>query len=124
VLEGPEGVRAAGGMIVEVMPGAGNGVVARLEENLGRIAGVSRLLEGRGVEGLLDAVLLGFTRETLERGAVRFRCGCSRDGLLDRLVTLSELDRRELADADGRIEAECAFCGAHYLYRVAELDTQ
>ena len=55
---------------------------------------------------------------------VRFRCRCGREALLDRLFTLSAEDRAELADSDGRIEAECAYCGAHYLYLVAELDLQ
>ena len=124
VLEGPEGVRAAGGMIVEVMPGAEAAAVEALERNLAGVGGVSRLLESGGVDGLIDAVLAGFGREVLETGGVRFRCRCSRESLLDRLFTLSHEDRAELADSDGRIEAECAYCGAHYLYLAAELDPQ
>jgi len=124
VLEGPEGVRAAGGMIVEVMPDAGAGSVAALERNLSGVGGVSRRLESGGVDGLIESVLAGFDREVMETGAVRFRCRCSRESLLDRLFTLSPEDRAELADPEGRIEAECAYCGAHYLYLDAELDPQ
>ncbi len=124
VLEGPEGVRAAGGMIVEVMPDAAPQVVERLEENLSAVAGVSRRLEAGGVEGVVTAVLAGLDVERLERLPVRFRCSCSRETLLDHLVTLTAEERAEVADPDGKIEAECAYCAARYLYLSAELDTQ
>ena len=58
VLEGPEGVRAAGGMIVELMPDADAGTVARLESNLETLDGVSRWLEAGGTEALLFRILL------------------------------------------------------------------
>lgn len=124
VLAGPEGVRAAGGMIVEVMPDAAPATVARLEANLGALGGVSRRLEAGGVEALIDAALDGLGREVIEVSGVRFRCRCSRESLLDRLFTLSAEERAEIADVEGRIEAECAYCAAHYLYFVSELDPQ
>ena len=46
------------------------------------------------------------------------------DTLLPHLVLLSAEDRAELADEDGRIEAECAFCGARYLFSRGELESQ
>lgn len=124
VLEGPEGVRAAGGMIVEVMPDATGEAVERLERNLAGFGAFSRALEADGVEGVIEAILVGLDRQVLETSGVRFRCRCARETLLDRLTILSEEDKRELADPEGRIEAECAFCAAHYLYNLSELDTQ
>jgi len=124
VLEGPEGVRAAGGMIVEALPGAPEALLDRLEQNLAGLAGVSRLLAERRVETLLSAVLAGFDRQPVEHAEVRFRCSCRRDTLLPHLVLLSSEDRAELADEDGRIEAECAFCGARYLFSRGELESQ
>jgi molecular chaperone Hsp33 len=124
VLEGPEGVRAAGGMIVEALPGAPEELIDRLQSNLARLAGISRLLAGHDLAGLLDPVFEGLDREAVERSRVRFRCSCRRDALLPRLATLSAEDRDELADERGLIEAQCAFCGARYLYSRGELDTQ
>lgn len=124
VLAGPEGIRAAGGMIVEVMPDAAEPSIARLEANLAGLGGVSRLLEAGGVDGVVERVLDGLDRRVLEASGVRFRCRCARESLLDRLVTLPEEEKRELADLEGRIEAECAFCSAHYLYQLSELEAQ
>ncbi len=124
VLEGPQGIRAAGGMIVEAMPNAAEAELAGLERNLARLGGFSVALEAGGIDGVIGSVLAGFDRSVREEIGVRFRCRCARETLLDRLVTLSAEDKRELADPAGRIEAECAYCSAHYLYHVAELDTQ
>ncbi|KAB2956463.1 MAG: Hsp33 family molecular chaperone HslO, partial [Thermoanaerobaculia bacterium] len=124
VLEGPEGVRAAGGMVVEALPGASAGALSTLETNLGALTGVSRLLESGSVEDLLEAVLGGLDREASERSEVRFRCSCRRDVLLPKLVALTAEEREELADERGLIEAQCAFCGARYVFSRGELDAQ
>jgi molecular chaperone Hsp33 len=124
VLEGPEGVRAAGGMVVEALPGAPAAALATLEANLGALTGVSRLLLAGSVEGLLEAVLRGLGREAAERSEVRFHCSCRRDVLLPKLVALTAEERAELADERGLIEAQCAFCGARYHFSSGELDAQ
>lgn len=123
-LEGPEGVRAAGGMIVELMPDAEDVTVERLESNLESLGGVSGWLAAGGTDALVGAVLDGLDREVVETAPVRFRCRCSREALLDRLLALPPDDRAEVADEDGRVEAECAYCGTHYLYASSELDPQ
>ena len=124
VLEGPEGIRAAGGVIVEVMPDATEATTERLEENLQDVGAFSRRIEAGGLEAVLDLILAGIDRSVRERSGVRFRCRCARETLLDRMITLTEEDKHELADPEGRIEAECAYCSAHYLYHVSELETQ
>lgn len=123
VLEGPEGVRAAGGMIVEVMPGANEAAVEQLEENLARVGGVSRTLGRGGLAELREGVLAGLEPELIDRRDVRFRCSCSREGLLGTLVGLPPEDLEEIRDDEGRVEAQCSYCGARYLYQRGELTT-
>lgn len=124
VLAGPEGVRAAGGMIVEAMPDAGEEVITRLEASLAGLGGASRWLDIGGIEALADRALVGLGRAVRERHSVRFRCRCSRESLLDRLLGLSVADRAEVSDELGRVEAECAWCGERYLFAAAELESQ
>lgn len=121
VLEGPEGVRAAGGMIVEVMPGAEERAVEQLERNLAVLGGVSRILGETGLEGLRAAVLAGLDPQPIDRREVRFRCPCSREGLLASLVGLPTDDLDAIRDEEGRVEAQCSYCGAHYLYQRGDL---
>lgn len=122
VLARTEGITGAGGMIIEVLPGAEEEVIAALEGNIGRAGGVSRLVEEGGVGTLLDAVLRDLEPEVREERPLRYRCRCSRQRLLRHLVLLPRNERLELAEADGSIAAECAFCGTEYRLPLEELE--
>jgi molecular chaperone Hsp33 len=115
-------VAAAGGLIVEVLPDADEAAVARLEENASRAGAVSRLLEEAGVTGLVDALFAGLDVEVRQRQDLRYRCRCSRERLAQHLILLPAADRAELRLADGRIEAECVFCGNRYDFALHELE--
>jgi len=124
VLTRPRGVSGAGGLIVELLPGAPEEVVAALEGNLRDLPGVSRLFEEGGQEQVLDTVFAGFDREPLEHRTLRHRCRCDRERLLQHLALLSEEDRREVATDHGVIAGDCAFCGARYVFTSDEIERQ
>lgn len=121
VLGKPSGVVAAGGMIIEVLPGAPEEAISRLEENIFRIKGISELLEEGGIPYVMETVLSGLDREVLEVSPMRYRCRCSRERLLHHLVLLSADDRDYLRREDGTIDADCVFCGTHYIFTPEEL---
>jgi len=123
VLARPSGVAAAGGMIVEVLPGAPEEIVGRLERNILSVSGVSQLVEAGGSGHVVDTLLAGLDREAHESQPLRYRCRCSRERLLHHLALLSADDRDHLRGEDGRIEAECVFCGSKYRYSPEELLT-
>jgi molecular chaperone Hsp33 len=121
VLGKPSGVVAAGGMVVEVLPGAPEETVARLESNIAGIRGVSHLLEEGGAPHVIEQVLAGLDRETKEVRPLRYRCRCSRERLREHLVLLSAEDRDYLREEDGSIKADCAFCATQYRFAPEEL---
>jgi molecular chaperone Hsp33 len=121
VLAKPYGVAAAGGMIVEVLPGAPEDTVSLLERNIASIPGVSHLVEAGGSVHVVETLLAGMDREVRETRPLRYRCSCSRERLLHHLVLLPAEDRDHLQSADGTIAADCAFCGSRYVYTPAEL---
>ena len=121
VLEGPEGVRAAGGMIVEVLPGANPSAIEKVEASLALDSSVSRAIERGGLEALRDRVLAGLDREVMSRHALRFRCSCDRGRLRDQLAALTAEDRASIVDESGELVAECAFCGERYRFAEREI---
>lgn len=121
VLGKPTGVVAAGGMIVEVLPGAPETLVDALEQNITGIRGISELFDIGGLPLVLDTVLAGMDREVKETTAIRYRCRCSRERLLQHLVLLPADDRDYLRREDGTIDADCVFCGSHYVFTPEEL---
>jgi molecular chaperone Hsp33 len=121
VLAKPFGVAAAGGMIVEVLPGAAEEKVSLLESNIASIPGVSHLVEAGGAGQVVETLLAGLDREVHETRLLRYHCRCNRERLLNHLVLLSDEDRDHLRSEEGTIEADCAFCGNRYVYTPAEL---
>jgi molecular chaperone Hsp33 len=121
VLAKPQGVAAAGGMIVEVLPGAPEETVSLLEQNIAGIRGVSYLVEAGGSHHVVETLLAGLDREIKESRPLRYRCRCSRERLLHHLALLSAEDRDHLQKDDGTIEADCVFCGSRYVYTPDEL---
>jgi len=121
VLLGPEGVRSAGGLLVEVVPAARAEIVGRVEANLSTLGSFSRRLAEEGIDRVVALALDGVPYEARERSGVRFRCRCSRGDLLPRLAGLPAADLAEIADGQGLVTAQCAFCGTAYVFDLSEL---
>jgi len=121
VLVRPEGIAAAGGFIVEALPGTEDAVVEELERNIRHREGVSVYLERGGIPALAEMVLHGFDREPLDSLALEYRCRCNREKLLRQLIPIAGLELDSLLDERGVCRAECAFCGEIYEYAAEEL---
>jgi molecular chaperone Hsp33 len=121
VLPRPTGIAAAGGLVVEALPGTENEVIGRLEEGIRSVEGVSACLAKGGVDELVVAVLGAFDREILERQPLDFRCRCDRETLLPQLRSMAKDDLSAVVGSDGKCEAVCAFCGERYLFDTEEL---
>ncbi len=123
VLTRRQGVAAAGGMIIEAMPGASDETIERLERNLAAVTqatgGISRMLEAEGRESVLATFLAGLESDRKERRQLAYRCRCSRERLHRQLSTLPPEDQESLYE-EGKIVAECTFCGESYTF--ANLD--
>lgn len=121
VLTRPEGVSAAGGIIVEALPSAPETVLSRLETNIAEAGGVSRLVEAGGAAHVLEVVLGGLEPRELEVRALGYRCRCSRERLERHLAPLPYEELVSLADESGIIDAECRFCAERYRFSPGEL---
>ena len=122
VLVGPDGaVRAAGGYLVQLMPGADDAVAAALEQSILQIGAVTGVLDGGNAEDLMRMVLVGFDPVLLDRRPVSYRCYCSREKVL---AALAGIDRNELEDMrreNKPVEVTCQFCDRVYTFSPDEL---
>ncbi len=121
VLPRPEGIGAAGGLLVEAFPGVAEQTLERLEANIAALGGVGQHLAAGGPERLRDAVLSGFDREDLESYPLGFRCSCRRETLKARIQGMAAEELDAMAGKDGKIIAECAFCASRYVIDREEL---
>lgn len=116
-------VRAGGGFMLQLLPGADPDLIDRLEARLQAMPGVSRLVdEGQAPEDIVARLVAdeGPVR-WLERRPLRFRCSCSRERFERALIALGELEVRQL-QKQGEAELVCHFCGNRYVYGPEDLE--
>ncbi len=118
-----QSVRAAGGYLVQLLPGAPDSVIDTLEQNIAQAGPVTALLDGGlSPEDMLRRVLDGMEVEILETTEVEYRCYCSRRRVE---ATLISLGRKELTDIVGEgenIEISCQFCDTIYRFTPGEIE--
>ena len=115
-------VKTAGGLIVQVMPGASDETLTELEERLTALKPVTTLLdEGKTIEAILTELFDGMEPEILDRMPVAFVCNCSREKTEEMLSALSKADLQEMIDEGKEIEVVCHFCSKKYVFPVEEL---
>ncbi len=121
VLPRPAGVGAAGGLIVEALPGAEDEHLKQLESNLATLGSVAGLLARGGVGELVRGALAGFDREVHSEQPQVWSCRCRRQALLEKLIGLAADDFESLfAESPGCL-AVCAFCNQQYDFDRDEL---
>lgn len=116
-------VAAAGGLLVQALPGADEELTAQLAENMGRLGSITEVLRaGEGPEGLLARALEGIPFRPEQLGTPRFLCRCGPDRLDATLAALGPQEAQGLLDEEGEIRARCAFCAGEW--RKASLEAE
>lgn len=114
-------IKAAGGFVVQLMPGAENSLIETLEENIFLMDQLTTILAEDGAEALFDQVLKGLDPEIVSREPVAYRCGCSRERFGRAILSLGREELDSLIQSGGA-EIRCDFCGADYVFSPAELE--
>ena len=118
-----QSVTAAGGYLIQLLPGASEDMIEKIEAGVRAIGPVSAALAG-GLdgEGLLRAVLKDFDLEVLEKHPVEYRCCCSRDRVSRALISMGRAELTALIQEQGRAELTCQFCDQVYQFSREELE--
>lgn len=113
----------SGGLLIQVLPGADDAAVSRLEENVGRLESVTTMLaKGIALEDMCRRALDGFTMEILDEFQVHYACNCSKERFADALLTLGPKEILSLPlNEEGQAEAVCHYCGRKYYFSRKEL---
>lgn len=118
-----QSVTSAGGYLIQLLPGADDAVIDKIEAGVRRVGSVSRALEGgMDAESLLRAVLSDFDLEVLETHPVEYRCYCSRERVSRALISMGREEMRAMIDEQKGAELTCQFCDAVYNFSEEELE--
>ena len=118
-----QSVTSAGGYLIQLLPGAGEDIITKIEAGVQRVGSVSHALEsGLDGAGLLRAVLSDFDLEILETHPVEYRCYCSRDRVTRALISMGREELSSLIQEQGQAELTCQFCDQIYRYSKEDLE--
>ena len=103
--------RAAGGVIVQLLPFADPAVVEQLEKNSVALSEVSHLFEsGMSNDEIAAIALRDIEFNMFDEFDVGYVCDCSRERMAKALITLSDSELDEIFETQDEIETVCQFC--------------
>lgn len=130
-------VKAAGGMIIQMLPEAKEEAVDALEAMIAELPPITTLVEeaerensGKSEDGVLQGMMdrifgsmpEAFKVETLEFREMRWHCDCSEERLEQVLMTIGKEDLSEIIEEDGEAELVCQFCCKKYHFDKEHLE--
>ncbi len=122
VLVDKDGVKQAGGFIIQLMPFTEDAVIDKLEKRISEIDTVTNMLErGLSPEGILEEILGDFELEITDTLETRFYCDCSKEKVSKALASISKKDLDDIINDGESIEVKCQFCDKAYTFGIDEL---
>lgn len=124
-------VAAAGGMIIQMLPGAEEGSICALEKLLGEMEPITSIIDrvmidsaGKSQEGIVNDLLNDifnsmpeeYRLEKLESRDISWHCDCSEERLEQVLMTLGKDELTSIIEEDGEAEMQCQFCTKKYYF--------
>ena len=114
---------AAGGVMVQLLPFADDGVAATLEKNFSEFANISSLISrGASLTDIADIAMRGVEYDIFDELDVEYRCNCSREKVGNVLHSLGKKEICRLLDeqsAEGKpreLEVNCRFCSQRHVF--------
>ena len=119
-----QSVLAAGGYLIQLLPGASEDIITMVEGGIMAAGSVSALLQKNDdPEAMLREVMSDFDLEILEKSPIEYRCYCSRDRMESALISLGPQQLQELIEEQGSAELCCQFCDNVQNFSREQLET-
>lgn len=116
-------VKAAGGFIVQLMPGAPEAFIDALEENIFMMDQLTTILAEDGLEAVFEQVLKGLPYHLVGEDEVGYRCYCSRERVEEAILGVGEAELMSMIDEGKTVEVSCQFCDTVYSFTPEDMKT-
>ena len=114
-------VTCAGGLLVQMLPGASEAAIQSVEMSVGMFSGVADEIDKWGIDEAAKQLLSHLQMVELERSTPEFRCDCSRERVERALITLGPDELRDMITRDHGAQASCHFCNRVHRFSEADL---
>ncbi|CAN5599098.1 Hsp33 family molecular chaperone HslO [soil metagenome] len=108
-------VSAAGGVMVQMMPGANEHIITMIEDTISHAPHLTSIIkEGASPEDLVRLALGAIDYEIMDEREVEFACNCSHEKAISMISALGPQEVRAMLDEDKGAEMNCGFCNETY----------
>lgn len=115
-------IACAGGYLLQLLPGATDAEITRLEQNIAAMPSVTEMLRaGKTPQDMMELAMAGFDPQVLDTREVKYQCDCSKERTKDMLLSLGRKELVKLRDEDPKCEVVCHFCHTKYEFDLNEL---
>ena len=114
-------IKAAGGFIVQLMPGASEELIGKLEDNIFMMDQLTTILDEDGAEAVFGQVLKGLEHHIVGEVPVGYRCYCSRERVGEALRCIDRAELEEMIASGSDCEVSCQFCDKKYVFTPEDL---
>ena len=118
-----QSVKVAGGYLIQLLPGAPEEVIDKLEAGIRRAGAVTPMLEaGLTPEDILGQVMGDLGVVFLETTEVSYKCYCSRERVTRALISLGKKELKEILEEGKDFPVECQFCDTSYAFTPSDIE--
>ena len=116
-------VKVAGGYLVQLLPGAPDEVIDKLEAGIQRAGAVTAMLDnGLTPEDILGQVCGDLGVVFMETTEVAYKCYCDRDRVTAALISLGREELTQIRDEGNAFPVECQFCDTVYSFTPEDIE--
>ena len=118
-------VKAAGGYVIQMMPGwspEDEQIISAIEKRLGEIPSVSTMVDkGYSPEDIIKEILVDIPYHILKEETPEYKCNCSKARVESALISIGKKDLNSLLEDNGT-EVNCNFCDKIYKFTTQDIE--
>lgn len=109
--------KASGGIIIQLLPGAGDDIIDKIEKNAHGFASVSSMFaSGMTCEQVMASAMAGIPYDLFDELDVDYICDCSVERTERAVISLGKDELEQIYKTQDKIEVTCRFCDKKYYF--------
>lgn len=124
VLVDKNGVKRAGGYLINPMPDASEEEISKVEQAIFKAGAISKMLDNNlTLEEVAKKITGDEDIEVIEQNiSPIYKCDCSKEHMSEGLISIGKQELQEIIDNEGKAEIVCHFCNKKYNFNKEELE--
>lgn len=124
VLVDKEGVKSAGGYLINPMPDATDEEISKVEQSIFKAGAMSRMLDEKlSLQEIAKRITGDDKVKIIEENITPvYECDCSKEKMSDGLATIGKEEIQDIIEKEGKAELLCHFCNKKYEFKQEELE--